>query len=117
MVGAGAAEGLGDPLADPLAKGLDSPDAWDASAEGVEAAGLLVLPVETHPTTMVMIAIKVSGGAATRNGVRRQKGADSGWLLPGGRPAGPAGSCPSGLSWLPGSCSSLICPPTVTYDD
>jgi len=77
MVGAGAADGLDDPLADPLPEalgdGLDSPDAWDAPADGGAAAGLLVLLVETHPT-MVMIAIRVSGGAAIKTGVRRQKG-------------------------------------------
>jgi len=77
MVGPGA-DGLGDPLADPLPEalgdGLDSPDAWDAPAEAAEAAGLLVLlPVETHPT-MAMIIRRLSGDAAIKKGVRRQKG-------------------------------------------
>jgi hypothetical protein len=74
IVGAGDADALGDPP-DPLGEGLAGPEAWDASAEGDEAAGLLVLLLllETHPT-MVMIAMRVTGGAAIKNGVRRQKG-------------------------------------------
>jgi len=66
------ADGLGDPLPAALGDGLDSPSAGDAAAEGDEAAGLLVL-LETHPT-MVTTITRVSGGAAIRNGVRRQKG-------------------------------------------
>jgi hypothetical protein len=85
IVGAGDADGLGDPFPDPLDDGLGdpspdplddglaSPEAWDASAEGGEAAVLLVLLAETHPT-MVMIAMRASGGAAIKKGVRRQKG-------------------------------------------
>jgi hypothetical protein len=74
MVGPAAADGLGDPLPESLGDGLDSPDAWDAPAEGDEPAELLaLLPVETHPT-MTMIVMKLSGGAAIKKGVRRQNG-------------------------------------------
>jgi hypothetical protein len=73
IVGAGDADGLGDTSPDPLDDGFASPEAWDASAEGDEAAVVLVLPAETHPTT-AMIATRVSGGAAIKKGVRRQKG-------------------------------------------
>jgi hypothetical protein len=73
IVGAGDADALGDPPPDPLGEGLASPEGWDASAEGDEAAEPLVLLVETHPT-MVTIVTRVSGGATIKNGVRRQKG-------------------------------------------
>ena len=69
----GAAAGLADPLADAIGDGLGDPDTCDACAEAeAAAAGLLVL-LETHPTT-VMIITRVSGGAVIRKGVRRQKG-------------------------------------------
>jgi hypothetical protein len=57
---------------DPLADALGDP-ACDACAEAEnEVVGLLALLL-THPTT-VMIITKASGGAAIKNGIRRQKG-------------------------------------------
>lgn len=107
VVGEGAG-GLGDPLADPLPDALGDPDACDACAEAEEkAVGLLVLLLVMHPTT-VMIITKASGGAATKKGVRRQKGFGPSGLLPGDCPAGPWGGRPSGLSGPPGGCSALI---------
>ena len=66
----GEEDGLGDPLAD----ALGDPDACDACAEAEnEAVGLLVPLLLTQPTT-VMIITRASGGAAIKNGVRRQNG-------------------------------------------
>jgi hypothetical protein len=108
VVGEGAG-GLGDPLADalgdPLADALGDPDA-DVCAEAEEEAAVLPVLLVTHPTT-VMITTKASGGAAIKNGVRRQKRFDPSRLLPG-CPAGPGGGRPSGLSGLPGGCPLLI---------
>lgn len=83
----------------------------DACAEAEkEAVGLLVPLLETHPTTVMIIA-KASGGAPIKKGVRRQKGVGPLGLLPGCCPSGPRGGRPSGLSGLPGGCSSLIYSP------
>lgn len=113
VVGEGA-RGLGDPLADPLPDALGDPDACDACAEAEEeVVGLLVLLLETHPTTVMMIA-RASGGAAIKKGVRRQKGFGPSTLFPGGCPAGPRGGRPSGLPGPPGGCSALMYSPYVT---
>ncbi len=64
----------------------------------------------THPTT-VMIITRASGGAAIKNGVRRQKGFGPSGLLLGGCPAGPRGGRPSELSGLPVRCRSLTYSP------
>lgn len=107
LVGGGA-DGLGDPLADALGDGLGDPDTCDACAEAeAEAAGLLVLLLETHPTT-VMISKRVSGGAAIKKGVRRQKGFGPSRSLPDGCLARPRGGRPSDLPGLPDGCSLLI---------
>ena len=44
-----------------------------AGREDGWADGTFVLPVETHPTT-VMITMRLSGGTTIKKGVHRQKG-------------------------------------------
>ena len=71
--GAGDADALGDPLPDALGDPLSGTLGDPIAAADWDVAGLLVLLEETHPT-MAMIITRVSGGAAIKKGVRRQKG-------------------------------------------
>jgi hypothetical protein len=64
------ADALGDPPADALGDPPADPNDWVTGVN--DDAGLLV-QAETNPT-MVMIITRVRGGAAIKNGVRRQKG-------------------------------------------
>jgi hypothetical protein len=84
VVGEGAGA-LGDPLDDPLPDALGDPDA-EAEKEGEkEAAVVPVLLLVMHPAT-AMIITKASGGAAIKNGVRRQKRFGPSGAFPGGCP-------------------------------
>jgi len=60
MVGAGDADGLGDPAPDALGDPPAAAPGDSLAAPDPAAAGLLVLLEETHPTTT--IAAKASGG-------------------------------------------------------
>jgi len=106
MVGAGDAAPLGVPLGIPLGVPLGIPLGVPLGAPlGCAAAGLLAL-LETHPA-VTTIARKVSGGAAIKTGVRRQKGFWPCDLRPGVCPALPG----SGASGPICRVSSLISSP------